>query len=573
MKRCSLITLLLLVCALVHAQQVDIHGLKDVFKAKPVKFNGGISAGTMFFNGTGNTGRQPCTWYLQGNANANILGKVNLPFSFNFTNAGKGFSYPVMPNRLSLHPTYKWITGHIGDVSMSFSPYTLSGHQFRGAGVDLSFNGPWKVSAMAGRLQRAVEYDSTNKNALPAYQRMGYGVKTVYEEKWYKVGVNAFYAKDNINSLSYQPDSFQIYPQENLAIAWEFGLKPFKGMDISAELANSALTRDTRTGNLKEQPASSGNVMHKLIKGNASTSVYQAFKGQLNYTFFKSTIGVGYERVNPGYTTLGAYYFNSDLENITINLAQSLLKDKANIAVNIGTQHDNLDGEKESTTRRWVGAVNVNYAPIERLQTSAGYSSFQTYMNIRPQFDYINNVSPIENFDTLNFAQLSQNANLTVNYITRKDELQNQYLNVNATFQDASDEQGGVVTKGNSSQFYNLATAYGFLFLKKGMNVMLAYNISYNTIARNDFITQGPTISANAKLFKKKLTTGFSSSYNTSASQGNRQNSVLSIRFNAAYTLLKKHHINASLINQYRTVVNRENTKDITGTLGYSFAF
>ncbi|HEX6428613.1 MAG TPA: hypothetical protein VF008_13040, partial [Niastella sp.] len=196
-----------------------------------------------------------------------------------------------------------------------------------------------------------------------------------------------------------------------------------------------------------------------------------------------------------------------------------------------------------------------------------------TYMNIRPQFDYINNVSPIENFDTLNFAQLSQNATLNVNYITRKDEVQNQYLNVNATFQDASDEQGGVVTKGNSSQFYNLATAYGFLFLKKGLNVMLAYNISYNTIARNDFITQGPTISANAKLFQKKLTTGFSSSYNTSASQGNRQNSVLSVRFNAAYTLLKKHNINCSLINQYRTVVNKENTKDLTGTLGYSFAF
>jgi hypothetical protein len=207
------------------------------------------------------------------------------------------------------------------------------------------------------------------------------------------------------------------------------------------------------------------------------------------------------------------------------------------------------------------------------LQTSAGYSSFQTYMNIRPQFDYINNVSPIQNFDTLNFAQLSQNASLNVNYITRKDELQNQYLNVNATFQDASDEQGGVVTKGNSSQFYNLATAYGFLFLKKGLNVMLAYNISYNTIARNDFITQGPTISANAKLFQKKLTTGFSSSYNTSASQGNRQSSVLSVRFNAAYTLLKKHHINCSLINQYRTVVNKENTKDLTGTVGYSFAF
>jgi hypothetical protein len=55
--------------------------------------------------------------------------------------------------------------------------------------------------------------------------------------------------------------------------------------------------------------------------------------------------------------------------------------------------------------------------------------------------------------------------------------------------------------------------------------------------------------------------------------QGVRQSSVLSIRFNAAYTLLKKHNINCSLINQYRSVINKDNTKDFTGTLGYSFAF
>jgi hypothetical protein len=572
MKIFLLGTLCLLACAWVNAQQVDIAGLKDVFKAKPVKFNGGISAGSVFYNGSGNTGRQPFTWYLQGNANANILGKINLPFSFNLTNAGQGFTYPVMPNRLSLHPTYKGISGHIGDVSMSFSPYTLNGIQFRGAGVDLSFNGPWKVSAMAGRLQRAVQYDSTNKNAFPAYRRMGYGVKTVYEKRWFKAGVNAFYAKDDAGSLSIAPDSLLIYPEENLSVDYELALKPVKGMELSAELANSALTRDIRTVEGKE-PATNAGVMQQLIKGNASTTVYTAFKSQLNYTYRKSTVGVGYERVNPGYTTLGAYYFNSDLENITVKLGQSLLKDKANISVNIGSQHDNLNSQKESTTRRLVGSVNVNYAPTQRMQTSASYSSFSTYMNIRPQFDYINNVNPIQNFDTLNFTQLSQNASMNVNYITRKNEVTNQYLNVTATFQDASDQQGGVVAKGNSSQFYNLATAYGFLFLQKGLNVMLAYNVSYNTIARNDFITQGPTLSANTKLFQKKLTTGFSSSYNTSASQGAKQSSVLSIRFNAAYTLLKKHNINCSLINQYRSVVNKDNTKDFTGTLGYSFAF
>ena len=572
MKKCWLLILYLSIGATLHAQQVDIEGLKDVFKAKPVKFNGGVSASSIFYDGNGNTGRDPFTWYLQGNANANIFGKLNLPFSFNFTNAGSGFSYPVMPNRLSLHPTYKWINGHIGDVSMSFSPYTLNGHQFRGAGVDLSPKGNWKFSAMAGRLQRAVAYDSANLNAMPAYERWGYGFKTVYEGKWWKAGINTFYAKDKAGSLTKPPDSLELFPRQNLAIAYEIGIKPAKGMEITAEYANSALTRDIRNNNTEAITTGNG-YMRKLMTGNSSTVQYAAFKSQLNYSFLKTTMGVGYERVNPGYTTLGAYYFNSDLENITVNLAQSLLKDKVSMALNIGSQRDNLDNKKESTTRRWVGAINLNYLPTDRLQTSLNYSSFQTYMNIRPQFDYINNVNPIQNFDTLNFTQLSQNASLNVNYITKRNEWQQQSLNVNATFQDASDEQGGVVGKGNSSQFYNLATSYGLLYLQRGLNLVFAYNLSYNTIARNDFITQGPTVSANAKLFKTKLTTGLSSSYNNSTAQGKKQNSVLSVRLNAAYTLLKKHNINFSLINQYRSVLNRGNTRDLTGTLGYSFGF
>ena len=43
---------------------------------------------------------------------------------------------------------------------MSFSPYTLSGHLFLGGGVELRPQGPWTVSAMAGRLQKAIPVDT-----------------------------------------------------------------------------------------------------------------------------------------------------------------------------------------------------------------------------------------------------------------------------------------------------------------------------------------------------------------------------------------------------------------------------
>ncbi|HEU5293073.1 MAG TPA: hypothetical protein VFU05_20650 [Cyclobacteriaceae bacterium] len=56
---------------------------------------------------------------------------------------------------------------------MTFSPYTLSGHLFKGVGVDLAPGEKFKFSAMYGRLLKAVEPDSLNENAsIPSFKRM-----------------------------------------------------------------------------------------------------------------------------------------------------------------------------------------------------------------------------------------------------------------------------------------------------------------------------------------------------------------------------------------------------------------
>ncbi|MBC6111327.1 hypothetical protein ACFOG5_08880 [Pedobacter fastidiosus] len=553
-----------------YSQNVDIAGLKNITKATPVKFSGGVNASSVYFTGNGPTMRDPFTYFFQGSVNASLFGQINLPFSFNLTNSGHGFSYPTMPNRLSLNPTYKWVAGHIGDVSMSFSPYTLSGHQFTGVGFDLTPDGPWKISAMYGRLQRAVDYEPLNRNAQPGYRRMGYGTKLGYEKKNYTLGLTVFHAKDDQNSLVNRPDSLLIFPQQNLVMSWESKVRPMPGLELSGEFATSALTRDLRdTSSRKENH----NYLSLLSKGNGSTSYYSAYKTQLSYTYKKSTLGVGYERVAPGYQTLGAYYFNSDLENITVNMAQSLFKDKANMAVNVGFQRDNLDNSKASGTTRFVGSVNVTYSPSEKLQTSVGYSSFQTHMNMRQQFDYINQQSQFQNIDTLNYVQISQNASFNMNWLTKKNEKQSQTFNLSLSFQDASDQQGGIVANGNASQFYNLATSYSVMLLKQAIGFTLAYNTSYNTIGKNDFLTMGPTLSLNAKLFKKTLTTSLSTSYNLSNSMGIRQSSVLNVRANASYVVMKKHNLNFSLMNQNRNIMSKGKNNDLTTTLGYGYSF
>jgi len=566
----GLLLILSLLSVNVKSQAIDLNNLKAITKAKSIKLNGGVSANAIYANGTLGAGRAPFSYFLQGNVNVNLFGQLNLPFSFNLTNGGTKYNYPTLPNRLSLHPNYKWLSGHVGDVAMTFSPYTLNGHQFTGVGVEATPEGPFKFSIMYGRLQKAVSYDSTNSNGVPAYKRMGYGSKVSFERSKYKLGLSFFTAKDVLNSIDSKADSFQVFPQQNVAINGEAAFRPIKGLDITFEYAVSALTRDIRDST---KALAKNALLNKMLSQNGSTGYYNALKAGLNYTFRQSTLGLGYERIDPGYQTLGAYYFNNDLENITANFAQSLFANKANIAASVGYQRDDLDNAKAGSTSRTVGSINFNYTPNAKLQLSSGYSNFQTFMNMRSQFDYINQNTPIQNFDTLDYTQLSQNANLTINYALLQTEKQQHSLSINTSFQDAYDEQGGKVVKGNESQFYNLATAYTIIFLQKGIGVTTAYNASYNTIGRNDFLTMGPTIGVNAKLLQKRVSTGLSGSYNFSNAQGEQNTSVWNVRMNASYTVLKKHSLNCSVINQWRKQVGKSNTKYLTGTIGYNYSF
>jgi hypothetical protein len=559
-------------------QSFDLENIKKDVKEKtknkkPWKITGGINASSVFYTGNAGSGREAFNYFINGNVAFSIYG-VTVPASFSFTNRGFSYQYrfPNLPNRLSLHPKYKWITGHIGDVAMTFSPYTLSGHQFSGVGFDLTPRGNWKYSVMYGRLQRAVEWDTASRGIMPSYLRRGAGAKIMYEKDKLRFGASIFQAMDDVNSLRLKPDSLQIYPQKNTAISFETALPVMKNLVLQAEIGMSGLTRDVRAPKYNDS-LGNGSWLQKIFGAKASTNFYKAFKSQLNYTIGSSSMGVGYERIDPGYQTLGAYYFNNDLENITVNFAQALFKGKVNMSGNIGFQRDDLKHDKTGGSQRMVNALNINYNASEKLTTSLAYSNFQTFTNIKPQFQYINQLTPYDNLDTLNFRQLSQNANLNVNYIIGKDKNYPQNLNINIGFQDAFDEQGGIISKGNASQFYNFAGSYSRTNVKKAMNVVGAFNLTYNTIGKNEILTWGPTLMANKQFFSNTVRTGASVSYNVSKPDTGAESQVISFRMNAGYVYKKKHNISLTGVGMVRSIQAQKSLHDITMTLAYNYAF
>lgn len=550
------------------AQNLDIEGITN---STALKVNGNVNANTIYYNSNARNARIPFTYFLQGNINVSWL-SFSVPFSYSFSNQGDNFNYqlPFKFNRLSLHPKYKWIQGHIGDVTMSFSPYTLSGHQFTGGGIELTPNSPIKFSAMYGRLLKATE-DDGNEQTLPAYKRIGYGAKVSWEKPNYKLGVIGFYAKDNLNSIGLIAEERNIKPKENLVISLNGETTIAKKYTLRAEYASTAITQDIRAD---KSAITTKNLAGVLFNNRTSTEFYNALRAGLDVNIAEMKVGLGYERVDPNYETLGAYYFNSDFENITLNLARSFFKNKINISFNVGYQRDNLNNQKTQSLGRTVGSINATYQMTDAITLTGMYSNFTSFTNQNlNQFDDINdNDLTDEEQEALNYRQLSQNANLSLNWMLSKKKNLTQSMNLNYSLASSANEENGVIRVGQANNFHNGNAVYTLGFPQNSLSISSSLNYNYSDIGKDDSNAWGTSLNLNKLFFKNKLNTTLGASYNTSENK-NLQTNVLNFRTSIGTVIAKKHNLSLNAIQLFRGSTNQERLNELTLTFNYSYAF
>lgn len=576
------IALLLLITAttLYKAQEVDLENLgkktKEELKKNPFKISGGISATSVFYNSNVYSGREPFTYFLNGNLNLGLY-KWSMPISYSLTNQGSnlGYQVPFKFNRLSIAPKYKWVKAYIGDANMTFSPYTFNGLLFTGAGLELTPKIPLKVALMTGRLNKAVE-DDGNPNTIPAYRRMGYGAHLKWEKDKYKLGLIGFYAKDDVGSLQTAPDSKGVLPQENLVLSMTGTFKLDKNLEAFGEYANTSVVNDlraTQNGAIKKGIAS------KFLSTNSSMESYSAFNTGVNLKLKKGMVGIRYEKIDPGYKTLGAYYFNNDLENITLNSSFTMLKDRLSLSTNIGRQRDNLDNKKAKQTSRWVGAVNANLKASDKLMITASYSNFTMFTSKQlNQFNTVND-NPLhiqQPKDSIYYKQISQNTNINVNYILSSTKEKVQNINFNYSLNDMVNRENGIVRRGGLSRFHNANLNYNLGFPEKKMNIATSFNFTHTYAASQISTIWGPGVNVTKSFLKdEKLKTSFGASYNHSGSSTANIN-VMNFRVGANYMPWKKHNFNLNLIQMFRNTdqaIENTNLNEMTCTVGYNYSF
>lgn len=556
MARTYLLVFFVLLSLPLLAQQVDLENidtqLKEKLKKKPFSISGSASVSGVYNQASDSPTNEPFLYFFNGNITLGFY-DWTMPINYRYTNQGDALDYqiPFKFNRLSLHPKYKWILAHIGDVSMSFSPYTFNGLQFTGGGLELTPEKyPLRASFMGGRLAKATEYDG-HPQTIPTYERWGYGTKLSYKKEDLEIGGILFFANDKANSLSVPiPDEKKIYPLSNQVYSGFAKYKPVHFVEVFGEYALSLL------GNTQSQKQD-----------------FTAYNAGINFIFTKASVGVRYEKVDPDYKTLGAYYFVNDMENITLNSSLNLFKGNVSIATSIGRQHDNLNQQKPKQSNQWVGSANINAKVTPKLSLSGSYSNFTMFTNklINP-FDRINNPQLYEHpQDSINYRQVSQNTNANIAYAI--NEKQN--ITLSYSFNDVVNKQNDIVRRGGISRFHNAGAAYMVQFPESKLSLSPSFNYSYSIVAREKTQVMGPSLTVGKAFFEDKLNTTLLGNYSISQSATSK-GSTANAQLNVNFLPWKNHQFTLSALQSFRNAENDTQNTSAQSTnvsVGYTYHF
>ena len=540
----------------------NAQSIESIISAPILSMTGGVSVNnisTFTYNDSLIT--NPFALYLTGNLNFSFFNVLNLPLSFAYTNQkfSKDISLPI--NRFSLSPSYKWVKLYAGYASMTFSPYSLSGHEFFGGGVELSPNNGLKVSAMFGRLKKSSSGEDNETE--PSYRRLGGGFKVEYQHKKIGAGVNIFKAQDIISSAHFpNPDSIPILPQDNLTGGVNFNISAIKNIVLIGEYGFSALNRNIYKGGDK----------FRLLNTDGDLSLYHAAKAQITFTHKIGNIGATYEYVVPNYTTLGTYYMTNDFENITANFSTSIKK--FNVAANIGYQRNDLNKQKNSRTARLIYSGNFSGSIAEKFSFVLTFSNLHSYLYINDVYSQVTQTNPFQNLDTLNVTQLSFNSSLNADYSLQNTKDQRQNISMNLTYQRSSENQQYSRFSGND--IINTMLGYQFSLAPTQLSVSSSIIYNYNKMPEQKF-TQAITLSLSVqKSFVKVLRSALSFGYSNMSSQDGHLSDVLNIRLTGGYTLVKKHNFNLATTILYTKNNAKNEVKKRTQyviNLSYSYSF
>lgn len=508
--------------------------LADINLKQPVRFSGNLNVQLERYTATGiQNRRQPFSWLIAGNPSVNILG-VELPFSFLFSNFENRYYQPF--NQFGVSPHYKWATLHLGYRNIQFNPFTLGGYRMLGAGIELNPRG-FRFGFMYGRLNRSTALDSAqNANPLAyreqlSYTRMAYAVKVgVGNDKSY-FDVSYLKGWDQRGSLAAKyRDSLPA--QENAVPGLSWQATVFKKLVWKTDVGFSVYTLDVTSPSVADSSAP------EIVKNGAAvlklkTSTQYLIAGETRLGWRGRILGgdVIYRRVDPDYKSMGAYFFQTDIEQYSV--APYLRLDSGKILVNgsAGIQKDNLYGLKSATAQRFIGNVNVNWNPSQRFGVNANYSNFGITQNptiTAPGVEL--------------FKQVSTNVTLTP-YVNLTNEVTSKNIQLVASYLLLNSPSATILASPNQHTFVG-SLIYAHTWLSKGYSGNISLNYNNTVIAAQGAIgSYGLGLGTSIPLFGNRTSVNVNGGYNSNFYNSAANGYTVTADAGCAYPFAKQHSV------------------------------
>lgn len=536
---------------------------------KPFTVNGSVQLRGVYYTATGiPPNRSPYSYIFSGSPTINIYG-FSAPFNFTLSEQERSFRQPF--NQFGMSPHYKWITVHLGYRSVIFSPYTLAGYTMFGAGIELN-PGKLRLGFMYGKLASATTLDTTTQSLVPySFSRKAYAFRVgVGTENTY-VDFSYLKAKDDDASVPYKnyDSSFNITPSANTVFGLSTRVSFFKKkFYIQGNIAGSIYTRDINSTFTLD---TLDNALFKLAKKfaivNGSSSFNTAGDAAIGYKTKGFGLKLQYTHIDPEFQSMGAYYFNNDIENYTIAPSLRLFKNKLRFSGSIGFQHDNVKEQKQATAKKTIGNANLSVDFDKHFGLDLAYSNFSNNQQART----------IRFADSLKIAQTTQNMSVTPRYVHISDESSHTII-ASVNFMKLNDynnyfAQNAVSRNINFSQYF-ITYTYGIIPAQLSVSVN-ASTTKMDAAGTTDNNTGG-TVSITKSLFKSTLTvSGSAGLFMDKRNDGN--SNIVNLNGNVQYTFFKKHGLNYMM---YYTNNKPKNIsavlpgfKELRMELGYNYNF
>lgn len=404
----------------------------------PLQVRGGVSASAEAYTVSGiDQRRAPATLETTANLSFNLLG---LRSGLNLTYSTDQSRLRQSVNQLAFNTAWGWGEVSAGDVNPSFAKYGLRGTTLRGGMVELE-PARFRLGLAAGRSNEAIGPGDDVSLRAASFRQMAYGSRVGYgREQGSHLYLTGVYVRDDASSIDLAATedvtalgaNETITPQENWNLTTDAGLGLFqRRLSMRVQATASLLTRDVRAPEVDDLlPASVS-----FLTVRRSSYVDYAGEASLRLNLPGGGLRASYERVQPGFKSLGVPQMRSDQERIRIQPTLGLFNRRLTVSLNGAYTRNNLSDQLLSTAERRQLGGTVQARIAQPLTVSA------SYMRLRNANEP---ASDAPNPDQTQLLQITQTATLTPNVTIRQASGLTHALSVSGSYQTTQDQSRAV---------------------------------------------------------------------------------------------------------------------------------